>query len=114
MGIKISYRILIERKSKMIKTVRLSQIYVASYEEAFVIKDKINNGESFEALQETYGLPGSHDIGFFTIGEGNPIPDSFCALTTPVQISVMGLEVNEIGEPIEIELQGWVIMKRLA
>ena len=98
----------------MIKTVRLSQIYVASYEEAFVIKDKINNGESFEALQETYGLPGSHDIGFFTIGEGNPIPDSFCALTTPVQISVMGLEVNEIGEPIEIELQGWVIMKRLA
>ena len=98
----------------MIKTVRLSQLLVASYEEAVGIKDKINNGESFEALQETYGLLGSHDIGFFSIGEGNPLPDTVCALGTPVQVSVMGLEVNEIGEPIEVEFQGWVIMKRLA
>jgi len=98
----------------MIKTVRLSQILVDSYEEAVGIKDKINNGESFEALQETYGLRESNDIGFVSIGEGNPLPDTVCCLGTPLQISVMGLEVNEIGEPVEDEFQGWVIMKRLA
>ena len=79
-------------------------------------EDKINNGESFEAVQEAYGLPGSHEIGLYSVGDVDPIPETVCTLSDNIQIAVMGLAVNEISEPIEIEIHGshsWVIMKRL-
>jgi len=100
----------------MIKKIKLSQLLITSYEDAVGIKDKINNGESFEAVQEAYGLPGSHEIGLYNVGDVDPIPETVCTLSDNIQIAVMGLAVNEISEPIEIEIHGshsWVIMKRL-
>jgi len=100
----------------MIKKIKLSQLLITSYEDAVGIKDKINNGESFEAVQEAYGLPGSHEIGLYSVGDVDPIPETVCTLSDNIQIAVMGLAVNEISEPIEIEIYGshsWVIMKRL-
>ena len=76
----------------MIKTVRLSMIQFDNYEISVEVNNKIINGENFELLQETYGIEGSHDIGYFRIGEGEPLPDVVCTLDRNVQLAVMELE----------------------
>lgn len=97
--------------SKIIKTRRLSKpeikashILVEDEETAKEVKNKLNEGASFEELAQEYSTDGSAanggDLGYF--GPGQMVPE--------FEEAAYALEVGEISEPVQSQF-GFHIIK---
>ncbi|MCP3033264.1 peptidylprolyl isomerase [Halobacillus sp. A1] len=89
---------------RMKNEVEASHILVEDEETANEVKDKLDNGESFEDLASEYSTDGSAEqggeLGFF--GPGAMDPD--------FEDAAYGLEVDQVSDPVETQF-GYHIIK---
>jgi parvulin-like peptidyl-prolyl isomerase len=89
-----------------VTSVKASHILVDTKEQADLLKTKINNGESFEALAKKYSkCPSGEnggDLGYFE--RGQMVPE--------FEDAAFSLPVGKISEPIHTQF-GWHIIKVL-
>ena len=90
--------------SQLITSVKASHILVDSKEEADLIKSKINNGESFEALAKKYSkCPSGEnggDLGYFERGQ----------MVKEFEDAAFNLPVGKVSDPIKTQF-GWHLIK---
>lgn len=91
-------------ESCVVTSVRASHILVDSKQEADLIKSKIGNGESFEALAKKYskcpsGQNGG-DLGYFERGQ----------MVKSFEDAAFNLPVGKVSDPVKTQF-GWHIIK---
>lgn len=87
-----------------ITSVRAGHILVNTKEEAILIKSKIDNGESFEALAKKYskcpsGKDGG-DLGYFERGQ----------MVKSFEDAAFNLPIGKVSDPVRTQF-GWHIIK---
>ncbi len=90
--------------SDNITSVRASHILVDTKQQADMIKAKIDNGESFEALAKKYSkCPSSAnggDLGYFERGQ----------MVKPFEDVAFALPVGQVSDPVKTQF-GWHLIK---
>lgn len=91
-------------ESCVVTSVKASHILVDSKQEADLLKSKIDNGESFEALAKQYSkCPSGEnggDLGYFERGQMVPAFED----------AAFKLPVGKVSEPIKTQF-GWHLIK---
>ena len=86
------------------KQIRAEHILVKDYSRAIELKEKINNGESFEELARENSLCPSGkqggDLGYFTRGQ----------MVKPFEDAAFSTEVGKVSDPIQTQF-GWHLIK---
>lgn len=91
-------------ESCLIISVKASHILVDSKTEADLIKSKIDNGESFEALAKKYSkCPSGQDGGNLGYFERGQMVKSF-------ENAAFNLPVGRVSEPVKTQF-GWHVIK---
>jgi len=92
------------QESCAVTSVNASHILVSTKAEADLIKQKIDNGESFEALAKKYSkCPSSEEggsLGYFERGQ----------MVKPFEDVAFSLPVGKVSEPVKTQF-GWHLIK---
>ncbi len=104
LSIALSFSFVTAQECNTVTSVRASHILVDTQEKAFIIKNQIDKGASFEEMAKKYskcpsGKTGG-DLGYF--GRGEMVP-SF-------EKAAFSLPIGVVSEPIETNF-GWHLIK---
>ena len=94
----------VKKMTNEAKQIRAEHILVKDYSKALELKEKIDNGESFEELARENSLCPSKaqggDLGYFTRGQ----------MVKPFEDAAFETEVGKVSNPIQTQF-GWHLIK---